>query len=354
MLGNVARLAPVGNSRASLRAPGPDLPFDRVANFRAPLFENGALPAFDEQTGFRFGTGVTQQQAAALCLHFRPGLGHQLGKAVQLGERQLLAHDDVRDDLRETRPALREGAQGPATRAHGTQNLERRHEAVAGRAMIAENQMTALLAAEAEAGAEHFINDILVAHVGADDLAAGGSERGVQTAVAHHGGNERLPGERPAPEHVECGDGHHIVAINQRARLVAQQHAVGVAVVRDAHMRPVRDDLAAHEFRVHRAAILVDVFSVRLIAKDKNLGAELAQDAGRGFVGGAVRAIRHDAQPLERQTARRARLGKLDVAAQRVVNAHGLADLLGRRADMLDPPLKTKSSISASILSSSL
>ena len=105
-------------------------------------------------------------------------------------------------------------------------------------------------------------------------------------------------------QHVQRGDGHDVVAVNQTALFVAEQHAVGVAVVRDAQVRLVLDDLAAKMFRMHGAAILVDVHAVRVVAVDDDFRAQFAQDAGRGFVGRAVRAIHDDAQAFERQISR--------------------------------------------------
>ena len=59
---------------------------------------------------------------------------------------------------------------GVPLRFHDPQNLQGRDEAVAGGAVIAENQMPALLAAEVEAAAQHFINHVLVADGGANDV----------------------------------------------------------------------------------------------------------------------------------------------------------------------------------------
>src|SRR5437870_4838116 len=64
--------------------------------------------------------------------------------------------------------------------------------------------------------------------------------------------------------------------------------------------------------------------------------AKLGQDAGRGFVGRAVRAIHNDAQAFERHAARERRFGVFDVTAQRVVDAHRFADGVGGRADIFD------------------
>ena len=127
---------------------------------------------------------------------------------------------------------------GVAVRAHDPQNLQGGHQAVARGAEVAENQMAALFAAEIEAVVQHFINHVLIADGGANHLAAGGFDRRFQAGVAHHRGHQGFFGERFLREHVQRGDGHDVVAVNQRAGFVAEQHAVGVAVVRDAEVRP--------------------------------------------------------------------------------------------------------------------
>ena len=151
---------------------------------------------------------------------------------------------------------------------------------------------------------QHLLNHVFVADGGANDFAAGGFDGGFQTGVAHHGGDQGFFGERFLRQHVQRGDGHDVVAVDQRAVFVAEQDAVGVAVVRDAQVRLVFDDLAAEMFRVHRAAVFVDVAAVGLVAINDDFRAQFPQDAGRGFVGRAVRAIHDDAQAFERQTAR--------------------------------------------------
>ena len=168
------------------------------------------------------------------------------------------------------------------------------------------------------------------------DASAGLMDGGVQTRVAHDGGDQGFFLQRSFGEHLQSANRHHIVAVNQLAGLVTEQHAVGIAVMGDAQVRAVFPDLLAHLLRVHRAAFLVDVHAVGLIAVHENLGAKLAQDAGCGFIGRAVGAIDHDTHAFERHAAREGTLGVFNVAAKRVVDAHRLANGVGGRADALD------------------
>ena len=107
--------------------------------------------------------------------------------------------------------------------------------------------MPALLAAEVEAVAQHFINDLPVAHAGAHDVPARRGNGRIQPRVAHDGADQRLLRQRSLGEQVQPGNGHDVVPVDQRALLVAEQDAVGIAVVRDAQVGAMLPDFLAHE-----------------------------------------------------------------------------------------------------------
>ena len=88
--------------------------------------------------------------------------------------------------------------------------------------------------------------------------------------------------------------------------------------------------------RIRAAAFGVDVGAVRLVVRDRQFGAEFAQNARRRFVSRAVRDIDRDAHFLERHPARKTRLGKFHVTAERVVDAAGAADLPRGRSNRID------------------
>src|SRR5436190_12873315 len=68
----------------------PDLPLDRLADFLRPLFQRLGVAAFEQETRFRFGAGVAEQQPSALGVEFGFRLGDELRHGVQLLERLLL------------------------------------------------------------------------------------------------------------------------------------------------------------------------------------------------------------------------------------------------------------------------
>ena len=81
------------------------------------------------------------------------------------------------------------------------------------------------------------------------------------------------------------------------------------------------------------AALRVDVGAVRLVVRDDHFGAELAQNARRRFVGGAVGDIDSDAHFFERHLSRETGLGELDVTAEGVVDARGASDFSRRSGE---------------------
>ena len=111
-----------------------------------------------------------------------------------------------------------------------------------------------------------------------------------------------MPGLRQPAVGLEAfGDhGDQLVAVDDVALLVDDDHAVGVAVERDADIGAHLAHLAAERLRRGRAAVAIDVEAVGLDADRDDLGAELPQRLRRHLVGGAVGAVDHDAQAFER------------------------------------------------------
>ena len=83
---------------------GADVLANRVANLAGPMLEHGFVAAFDQEAGFRFGAGVTQQNPPAVRLHFRFGLRHELHHAIEFFKGTFFPHAHVGDELREARP----------------------------------------------------------------------------------------------------------------------------------------------------------------------------------------------------------------------------------------------------------
>ena len=219
---------------------------------------------------------------------------------------------------------------------HDAQDLERANDAVARGGVVAEDHMSALLAADIVSIAQHGFDHIAVADLGAEDFSTVGFEGFIEAEVAHDGGNQGAALEAAALEVIHRRDGHDLIAIDQLAVFVAEQDAVGIAIVGDTDVRLALAGELLDLLGMGAAAVGVDVCPVRMVVDHDQIGTEFAQDAGAGFVGRAVRAIERDAERLEREVAWKALLGEFDIAAEGVVDAEGFADFCGGRADVFD------------------
>ena len=205
---------------------------------------------------------------------------------------------------------------------HDAQDLECANDAVARGGVVAEDHMSALLAADIVSIAEHGFDDIAVADLGAEDFSPVGFEGFIEAEVAHDGGNQRAAFKAAALEVIDCCDGHNLVTIDQLTIFVTEQDAVRIAVVGDTDVRLALAGELLDLLWMGASAVGVDVCAVRMVVDDDQVGAEFAQDAGAGLVGGAVRAIERDAERLECEMAGKALLGKFDIGWCVILELH--------------------------------
>ena len=253
-------------------------------------------------------------------------LGQQFHDAVQFLEGHFLPDPHVADQLREPRPAPGQFAQGLVAFLHDGEDLQHGDQAVAGSAVVAEDQMPAGLSAEIQALPEHQVDHVFIAYGSPLHHAARFLDRLVESGVAHDGRHDGVFLERPLAQHVQSGHGEDVVAVDQIPVLVHEQHPVGVAVVRNSQVRPVFPNLPADVSGMHGTALLVDVQTVRMVAVHEHFRSQFPQRTGGGFVSGAVGAIHHDAHPVQGHSARSGRFGVFDIAPQGVFDPNGFAD----------------------------
>ena len=158
-------------------------------------------------------------------------------------------------------------------------------------------------------------------------------EAPLEAEVRHDGGDDGGFRQPPVRHPALGDDGENLVAVDDVAFLVDDDHAVGVAVERDADVGAHFAHLARQRFGRGRADVEVDVDAVGLDADLDDFGAELPQRFGRHLVGGAVGAIDHHAHAFERDVARQRALGVFDVARRHVVDALGAAEV-GRLGEL--------------------
>ena len=100
------------------------------------------------------------------------------------------------------------------------------------------------------------------------DFPAVRGERFVEPEVAHHGRDEGVLLQLSAAQQIDRGDGENFIAIHDLALLVAEQNAIGVAVVRDPDQGAAFPNESLDFLRINAAAMGVDVGAVRLVVRD--------------------------------------------------------------------------------------
>ena len=130
---------------------------------------------------------------------------------------------------------------------------------------------------------------------------------------------------------MEGGEGDQLVAVHHGACAVHREHAVAVAVEREAHVVAAGRHGLYELLDMGRAAALVDVAAVGLGGHRLHIRAQAAEDLRRHAVGGPMGAVEQHAQP--RQVERlEARLELAQVVSARAVE---LAHPAGRRRETL-------------------
>ena len=91
----------------------------------------------------------------------------------------------------------------------------------------------------------HVLDNVPVAHRRAHERKAEAAEKALQAQIGHDRGHYAAAGKAAA---VEPGFGHQgqqLVAIDQAALLIGDQHPIGIAIKRDADVRSHLTDLLA-------------------------------------------------------------------------------------------------------------
>src|SRR5882672_4092789 len=243
------------------------------------------IVAFGHDADQRLGARLTHQDAAGRA-ELRLGGGDRLGDGAG-GERCVgIADADVLQQLRHRLEGAESLARRLAGLDHGRQCLQGGHQSVAGRGVVDHDDMAGLFAAEIVAIGPHALEHVAVAHRRPNQLELARAEIAFEAEIGHHGGDHATAGQAAVALPL-IGDGRHeLVAVDQPSVLARQNHAVGVAVQRDADMGVVRHDVLLQQRRMRRAAIAVDVETVGRHGERDHLGAELPQHGRRHLVGG--------------------------------------------------------------------
>ena len=191
--------------------------------------------------------------------------------------------------------------------------------------------MAGLLAADVDAALAHHFHHVAIAHARAVQLDIAGFEETFQPQIGHDGCHDAAA-LQPAGRAPGFGDQRkHLVAVDQLAAFVAQNHAVGVAIQRHAEIGAMRQHLAAQMLRMRAAALAIDVGAVWRNADRYDFGTEFAQHRGRHAIGRTMRAIHHHAHAIQRQSAGETCLGDFDIPSGGIFQPAGAPQMRRRR-----------------------
>ena len=195
---------------------------------------------------------------------------------------------------------MRDLACGPLLVRKHPQDLKGGNNAVAGRAEIAQHDVSGLLAPDIETAGPHFGDHVAISNLRPREFQIETLQIPLKTGIrhdgAHHAAASQIACLRPGTRNQR----QDLVAVDQIAFFVGHDDAVRIAVERDAEIRAALSNLALHRFGEGRTAFVIDVHAVRLGPDFNDLRTKLPQNERRDLVGGAVRAIDDDSQAVQR------------------------------------------------------
>src|SRR3569832_630970 len=298
------------------------------------FLDQQAIVALAHHADHGFGAGRAHKQPAVAVEPLLAGIDR--GLDVRIVERLAGAIAHGLQNLRQRVEAAADFRYRAAKLLHDRQHLERSDEAVAGGGIVRQDNMARRLAAEIVTTRQHPLEHVALANRRTKEFDALAFEETFETEIRHHGRNDAGLGE-PAILFPALRDhGEELIAVDQMAALIDQDHTIGIAVERNADIDAQFAHLAAQRFRRRGAAFLVDVEAVGFDADGDDVGAELPQRFGRHLVGGAVGAIDNDTQAFEAKLARQRALGEFDVAVMHAVDAAGTAEACALRQTTIE------------------
>ena len=206
-------------------------------------------------------------------------------------ERGAVGEADVDEPLRQL---LHRVAVGEVAALERLERQQRGGDAVAGGHEAHVDDVAGLLAAERPAALAQRLEHVAVADRRGRDLDAGVAHRGVEAVVRHHRHRDAAARQPPGGAQVQRGERDQLVAVDDRAVAVDGEHAVAVAVEREAGVVAALAHVRGERVDVRRAAAGVDVAAVGRVGEHVDVGAEAAEDLRRGAVGRAVGAVERD------------------------------------------------------------
>ena len=163
----------------------------------------------------------------------------------------------------------------PPGAPHEVEHPEAGQQAVAGGGQVAEDDVTALLAAEAEPAVVERLEHVAVADRRLLDRDAVAAHRQAEAEVGHHGDDDRVVGQSGRDR---ARSRAHIAMIwspsTSPPRASTAKHPVGVAVEGEPDVGARGEHRLAHGFGMRRATPIVDVAAVGAVVDHDDVGPE--------------------------------------------------------------------------------
>ena len=172
------------------------------------------------------------------------------------------------------------GADRGVPARHLSDDVEPGQDAVTCGGVIRHDDVARLLATERVTASGKPLEHVAVANTGGLDRYAVLFHGLVQAKVAHDGGDQCVVLELAPLFHGDGKDGHDLVAVDDIALGIHGEAAVGVAVVRDAHVCANLEHLGGEQVEVSRTNTVVDVQAVGVGSDECDLGTRVSEDLG--------------------------------------------------------------------------
>ena len=182
---------------------------------------------------------------------------------------------------------------------HHIKHHQRGEQAIAGGGFGRKEDVAGLLAAQRGTGFLHEFENVLIPDRSAQHTDARAAKRCFKAHVAHGGGNHRVGGKLTAGVKVAGTGKHDGVAVDHAAVLVGEEGTVGIAVKGEAHHGAAGFDLGGNDVRVKRAAVLIDIATIRGGMGDLDGAVEAGKKFRSESRGSAIGTIDHDTAVVE-------------------------------------------------------
>src|SRR5882724_10746687 len=189
--------------------------------------------------------------------------------------------------------------------------------------------MAGLLTAEIAAQSAHLFDNVAVADGGAMETDLLARKKTLKPEIRHHGSDQRVAREPATARQPGRDQRHQLIAIEDVATFIGDDQPIGIAIEGNADIGATRQHLAPHLLGRQRSALAIDVQTIGRYADREHLGAEFPEYRRGDLVGGTMGAVDDDTQTIEPQSAGKALLDELDVAAAGVIEALDPAELGG-------------------------